>query len=65
MIKRALLFLNMLDSGGNLSITNLAVIVCVVKMAISAQMSGMEVGALMTTLLNYAHKRSVNDHADQ
>lgn len=59
MLKRIMLFLNLLDTTGNLSITNIAVIVCIVKMAMSSQFSGMDVGALMVTLLNYAHKRSI------
>lgn len=62
-MKRALSFLNLLDSSGNLSITNIAVIICLVKMAMAAQFSGTEVGALTATLLNYGHKRFVNDGA--
>lgn len=64
-MKRFLTFLNLLDVAGNLSITNVAVIVCITKMAMSAQMNGTEVGALIATLLNYAHKRAVNDGASQ
>lgn len=60
-MNKVLSFLNLLDDSGNLSITNIAVIVCVVKMATSAQFSGAEVGALMATLLNYIHKRAVNN----
>lgn len=58
---RFLKFLNLLDNGGNLSITNVAVIVCVVKMALAAQMSGCDLGALMAVVANYAHKRAIND----
>lgn len=57
-MNKVLTFLNLLDSEGNLSITNTAVFVCVIKMALSAQFTGMDVGALIATLLNYAHKRS-------
>lgn len=57
MVSKVLSFFNLLDQAGNLSITNVAVIVCVVKMALSSQFSGMDVGALVGTLLNYAHKR--------
>lgn len=64
-MKRVLAFLNLLDSEGNLSITNVAVLVCVSKMALSAQFSGGEVGALVATLLNYAHKRFVIDGASE
>ena len=62
-MKRVLTFLNLLDNGGNLSITNIAVLICLYKIAASAQFSGTEVGALVATLLNYAHKRLVNDGA--
>ena len=60
-MKRLLTFLNLLDNNSNLSITNVAVVICLVKMALSAQFNGMDVGALMATLLNYAHKRVIND----
>lgn len=62
-MKRILTFLNLLDNGGNLSITNIAVLLCLYKIAVAAQFSGTEVGALVATLLNYAHKRAVNDGA--
>ncbi len=61
---RALRFLNLLDSDGNLSITNVCVIVCVVKIVVAPQFSVTEVGALMVSLCNYAHKRSTNANAD-
>lgn len=57
-------FLNLTDDSGSLSITNVAVIVCVVKIAIAPQFSITEVGALMVSLLNYMHKRSVNNSAN-
>jgi hypothetical protein len=59
-VKRFLTFLNLLDNSGNLSITNVAVIICLVKIAMASQFSGTEVGALVATLLNYSHKRFVN-----
>lgn len=59
-MKRLLTFLNLLDNSGNLSITNVAVIICLVKIAMASQFSGTEVGALVATLLNYSHKRFVN-----
>lgn len=61
---RVLKFLNLLDADGNLSITNVAVIVCVTKMALAAQMNGCDLGALLAVLLNYGHKRMVNSNAD-
>lgn len=60
-MKSALAFLNLLDNAGNLSISNIAVIVCVIKVALAPQFSITEVGALLVSLLNYAHKRYVND----
>lgn len=62
MFLRILKFFNLLDSQDNLSVTNIAVIVCVTKIAIAPQFSITEVGALMVTLLNYAHKRYINDN---
>lgn len=64
-MKSFLSFLNLTDTSGNLSITNIAVIVCVVKIALAPQFSITEVGALLVSLLNYAHKRFVNDGANK
>lgn len=58
MFKRLLKFLNLTDRQGNLSITNIAVIVCITKIAIAPTFTITEVGALMLSLFNYAHKRS-------
>lgn len=52
-------FFSLLDEAGNLSITNLAVIVCVTKIATAPEFSMAEMGALIATLLNYIHKRHV------
>ncbi len=60
-MRKLLSFLNLLDSDGNLSITNVAVIVGITKMALMSQMTGVDAVALVGTLLNYAHKRIVND----
>ena len=57
MFKRLLKFLNLTDRQGNLSITNIAVIVCITKVAIAPTFTITEVGALMLSLINYAHKR--------
>lgn len=59
MFKRVLNFLSLLDRDGNLSISNVAVIVCVTKIAAAPKFSIEEVGALLVALLNYAHKRQV------
>ncbi len=63
MLHRLLSFLNLLDSDGNLSITNIAVIVMVTKIALMTQMTGVDAVALVSTLLNYSHKRIVNANA--
>ncbi len=60
MLKRVLVFLNLLDEAGNLSITNVAVIVGITKMALASSFSGVDATALIGTLLNYAHKRFTN-----
>ena len=50
--------LNLTDHGNHkLSITNIAVIVCITKIALSPVISITEIGALLLSLLNYAHKR--------
>lgn len=56
-IKKALKFLNLVDRSGNLSITNIAVIVCITKIAMAPEFSMAEIGALLVSLMNYAHKR--------
>lgn len=65
MFKKVLKFLSLLDRGGNLSITNIAVIVCITKIAISPTFTITEVGALMLSLLNYAHKRKESNKGDK
>ncbi len=60
-MKRILTFLNLLDASGNLSISNVAVCVCIAKLSMAQQFSVAELGALVISLLNYAHKRVVND----
>lgn len=55
--KNILRFFNLLDRSNHLSITNVAVIVCVTKMAIAPQVSIVDAGALLISLLNYGHKR--------
>jgi hypothetical protein len=62
-VKQVLTFLNLLDNGGNLSITNVAVIIAITKMAMSAQLTGCDVAGLLGVLGNYAHKRYISDGA--
>lgn len=49
--------------GSSLSLTNLAVIVCIVKIAVAPQISIPEIGALLLSLLNYGHKRYESNKA--
>jgi hypothetical protein len=58
-IKSVLAFLNILDREGNLSITNLAVIITLTKLAIAPQASLVDTGTLLIALANYSHKRLV------
>lgn len=58
-------FLNLLDASGKLSITNLAVLICLVKLAVSPSASITEAGALLVALGNYAHKRATNAAPEQ
>ena len=54
---KLLKFMNCLDRAGRLSITNLGVIVLLVKVAVSPNMDWAVVAGLLVTLLNYGHKR--------
>ena len=54
-------FFNVLDVSGNLSITNIGVIVCITKVALAPTVDVASVGALVATLLNYIHKRTNNN----
>lgn len=58
-------FLNLLDSSGNMSFTNVAMAVCIAKLAMSSQLSSMDVAALLAVILNYSHKRSVMSVKDE
>ena len=62
---KILQYLNLLDSEGRLSITNLSVIVVLIKLAIISNPSIAETGALFATLLSYAHKRHVNANSTE
>lgn len=58
-------FLNLLDAQGKLSITNVAVIVCLLKLALAPAASITEAGTLLAALANYAHKRYTNAVPDE
>lgn len=63
MFNKILTFLNLLDFEGRLSITNLAVIITLFKLATSPSASLTEAGMLLCTLANYALKRKTNADA--
>jgi hypothetical protein len=62
-INKLFTFLNLLDAAGNLSITNVAVIVSLIKLITAPQASITEVGALLLTLANYSAKRYTTANA--
>ena len=62
--KNLLSFFNLLDRGNKLSITNVAVIVLLTKMAI-APFDWAVAAGLFVTLLNYAHKRQESNQMDK
>lgn len=56
--------LNLTEHGNRrLSLTNVALWVCIVKVAISPEASIIDLSALLLALFNYAHKRSVSSKA--
>lgn len=58
--------LNLLERGGSkLSLSNSAVFVCIIKIAIAPQISITEIGALLLSLLNYGHKRFESNKAQR
>lgn len=56
-------FLNLVDRSCNLSITNIALIVLITKLALAPQFSIPEVAAFFMALLNYGHKRHESNKA--
>lgn len=56
-------FLNLVDRSCNLSITNIALIVLLVKLAIAPTFTLPEVAAFFLALLNYGHKRHETNKA--
>ena len=58
-INKVLTFLNLVDTNGNLSITNLAVVITLIKLATSPSANITEAGTLLIALGNYALKRQV------
>ena len=64
-LNKVLRFLNLSDRAGNLSITNIAVIVVITKIALAPTFTITECAALLVTLLNYGHKRIQSAKAEQ
>jgi len=60
-IKKILDFCNVLDDTGRLSITNVAVMGLVGKLIITSNPDLATVGTTIIALVNYMHKRSVNN----
>lgn len=59
-------FLNLKEARSNkLSLTNIAVAVCIVKVAMAPQASIVDLGALLLSLMNYMHKRNENNKAQK
>lgn len=56
---------SLLERSGKLSWTNLAVAVCIVKIAVAPTFSIPEVAALLLSLLNYGHKRYESNKAEK
>jgi len=64
-VKKVLVFFNLMDFGGtSLSLTNIALIVSIAKIA-SAHVAPMDGGALLLAIVNYAHKRYTNANVTQ
>ena len=55
--KKILKFWRLIDSEGLLSLTNLAVLVVMIKIILVPATSIADLGVLLVSLLNYAHKR--------
>lgn len=61
---KILKFLNLTDFRGNLSITNIAVIIMVTKLAFLQSFSLTEVSAFLIAMLSYSHKRYESARAE-
>lgn len=55
---RLLDFLNLTDDAGNLSITNISVILMVSKLVLTSNPDLATIGVTAVSFLNYMHKRS-------
>ena len=65
-MKRILSFLRLIDEhDGNVSLTNVALMVALVKLAIVPELGAMDLGVLITALLSYQGKKLINASAGQ
>lgn len=60
---RLLGFCNLLDRKGNLSISNVGVIVLITKIAMASTIDWPTVSGLLIALMNYGHKRKIAANA--
>ena len=56
-LSKILTFLSLADKDGNISLTNLGVVVCITKIAIAPTLDWQVISALLLTLLSYNSKR--------
>lgn len=64
--KNTLIVLRVVDAhDGQLSLSNLAVLVVLVKLALAPQFSMTEIGALFIALMNYSGKKIINSKAEK
>lgn len=61
--KKLLKFLQLTDKAGDLSISNIAVIVVITKIAITSTFDWATSATLLMALLNYSHKRHATNKA--
>lgn len=60
LVLKALDFCNLLDYNGKLSITNIALVALIAKLALSGNTDWPSLVAVITAFSNYAHKRVVS-----
>ena len=65
MFQKILRFFQLADRAGNLSITNIAVIVLITKIALAATLDWATAAGLLIALLNYGHKRLESNKAEK
>ncbi len=58
---RILQFLRLANARGQLSLTNLALIVCLVKLALEPHIDPVAAATFLTAILAYRHKQGAGD----